>query len=114
MVAKQQSYVSRSAWCASVNAWRKRHAKFEEAALFWCGLETSTIEAAPHGAARRFCSLGYMAPWTFIGSLIAFFKASRNANFYARGPRPSNGSPRRTGAAFRSSSTASTTSWACP
>jgi hypothetical protein len=88
MVAKQQSYVSRSAWCASVNAWRKRHAKFEEAALFWCGLETSTIEAAPHGAARRFCSLGYMAPWTFIGSLIAFFKASRNANFYARGPRP--------------------------
>lgn len=28
------------------------------------------------------CALGYMAPWTFIGSLIAFFKQSRDANFY--------------------------------
>lgn len=28
------------------------------------------------------CSLGYMAPWTFVGSLIAFFKTSRSANFY--------------------------------
>mmetsp|Transcript_17593 Transcript_17593/g.55012 ORF Transcript_17593/g.55012 Transcript_17593/m.55012 type:complete len:450 (-) Transcript_17593:1784-3133(-) len=28
------------------------------------------------------CALGYMAPWTFIGSLIAYFKTSRDANFY--------------------------------
>ena len=40
----------------------------------------------PVGGYRALCfwfiALGYMAPWTFIGSLIAYFKVSRGANFY--------------------------------
>ena len=85
-----------SSMYAYIQAWRRRNVTLEQATLFF------------------FCSLGYMAPWTFIGSLIAFFKASRNANFYARARRrfprgrraPKPADP-------RWSSTASTTRWAC-